>query len=349
VALLYTLIWSFHIQYEQPPAFYLKAPTFLFIFLLIAVRTLRFEPLAVVTVGIASALGWAFMTAYAIHETPEPALTRDFTDYITGNLVLVGAEVEKIIAILLVTLVLSLAILQGRRSLILAVRGTTARDDLARFFAPEVAARITAQDDFLTPGFGEVRRGAVLISDIRGFTGLAARRRPAELVSLLIAYQRRMAPIIKSHQGAIDKFLGDGILATFGCAMTSNTPMADAMRALIALRKAADEFSTEMSNHLGEPVELGFALVGGDVLCGTVGDEARLEFTVIGEVVNRAVKLEKANKTLGTCALVDVQTFEAARQEGFSDSLDDITEDEIDLQDGLGARQVLGWGRRARP
>ena len=345
VTLLYTLIWSFHIQYEQPPAFYLKAPTFLFVFLLIAVRTLRFEPIILVTTGVVAAAGWSIMTAYAIHETPAPALTRDFTAYITGNLVLVGAEVEKIVAILLVTLVLAFAIMLGRRALVLAMRGTTARDDLARFFAPEVAARITAEAEFLKPGFGETRRGAVLVSDIRGFTGLAARRRPSELVSLLIEYQRRMGPIIKAHQGAIDKFLGDGILATFGCAMTSNAPTADALRALVALRAAADAFSAEMSNRVGEPVELGFALVGGDILCGTVGDEARLEFTVIGEVVNRAVRLEKANKILGTGALVDAETFEAARQEGFADSLTGLVEHEIDLEDGGGARRVLAWRR----
>jgi adenylate cyclase len=348
VTLLYILIWSFHIQYEQPPAFYLKAPTFLFIFLLIAVRTLRFEPLAVVIIGLTSAVGWALMTVYAIHETPEPALTRDFTAYITGNLVLVGAEVEKIVAVLLVTLVLSLAIMQGRRSLVRAVRGTTARDDLARFFAPEVAASITGRDDFLKPGFGEMRQGAVLVSDIRGFTGLAARRRPSELVNLLIAYQRRMGPIIKQHHGVIDKFLGDGILATFGCAMASNAPTADALRALVALRRAADAFSADMSRRLGEPIELGFALVGGEVLCGTVGDEERLEFTVIGEVVNRAVKLEKANKVLGTGAVVDARTFEAAVQEGFTEELNELAEHQVDLQDGFGARLVLGWRRSAR-
>jgi adenylate cyclase len=348
VALLYTLIWSYHLQYEQPPAFYLKAPTFLFIFLLIAIRTLRFEPLAVVTIGVAAALGWAVMTVYAIHETPAPALTRDFTAYMTGNVVLIGAEVEKVIATLLVTFVLTLAIVLGRRSLVLAVRGSTARDDLSRFFAPEVAARITEEDDILRPGFGEVRRGAVLVSDIRGFTALTARRQPAELVGLLVEYQRRMGPVIKSHRGVIDKFLGDGILATFGCAITSNAPTADAMRALLALRRAADAFSAEMSERLGEPVELGFSVVGGDVLCGTVGDEARLEFTVIGEAVNRAVKLEKANKALGTNALVDLETYRAACEEGFSGDLGETTEHAVDLLDGTGPRQALGWSRSAR-
>jgi adenylate cyclase len=343
VTLLYVLIWTFHVQYEQPPAFYLKAPTFLFIFLLIAVRTLRFEPLAVVTVGLAGAVGWALMALYAVAETPEPMLTRDFTKYITGNFVLIGAEVEKIVAILLVTLVLTLAIVLGRRALVLAMRGTTARDDLARFFAPEVAARITEQDEILKPGFGEMRRGAVLVSDIRGFTSLAARHRPADLVGLLIEYQRRMAPIIKSHHGVIDKFLGDGILATFGCAIASDTPAADALRTLTDLRREAAEFSRAMAGRFDEPLRLGFAVVAGDVLCGTVGDYDRLEFTVIGDAVNRAVKLEKINKTLGTSALVDMETLEAARHEGFSDGLEGTSRHDVDFADGRGNCCIVGW------
>jgi adenylate cyclase len=345
LALLYGLIWSFHLQYQQPAAFYLKAPTFLFVFLLIAIRTLRFEPVAVITVGLAAAVGWALMTAYAIRVTPEPAITRDFTDYITGTQVLIGAEVEKIIAILLVTLVLTLTIVLGRRSLVLAVRGRTARDDLSLFFAPEVAARITEEDEILRPGFGEVRQGAVLVADIRGFTLLAAQRPANEVVGILVEYQRRMAPIIKSHGGVIDKFLGDGILATFGCARASPTPSADALRALLALLQESEAFSKVMSDRFGETIEIGFAVVSGPVLCGTVGDDARLEFTVVGEVVNRAAKLEKANKLHGTAALVEAETLDAARREGFEEALAAFGENRIDLMDGFGFRAVLGRRR----
>ncbi|HEV2560464.1 MAG TPA: adenylate/guanylate cyclase domain-containing protein [Microvirga sp.] len=347
VALLYGLIWSYHLQYDQPAAFYLKAPTFLFIFLLIAIRALRFEPVAIVVVGVAAAAGWAAMTAYAIQATPEPAITRDFTRYITGNQVLIGAEVEKIIAILLVTLVLTSAIALGRRSLVLAVRGSNARDDLSRFFAPEVAARITEEDSMLRPGFGEIRHGAVLVADIRGFTVLAAKRPAAEVVSLLIEYQRRMAPVIKAHGGVIDKFLGDGILATFGCARTTAAPSADAVRALLALLREADAFAQETAERFGEPIEIGFAVVSGPVLCGTVGDDARLEFTVIGEAVNRAAKLEKTNKAEGTLALVEAETLATAREEGLVGQLDGFAERWIDLADGLGSRRVFGLGKTA--
>jgi adenylate cyclase len=297
----------------------------------------------VLTTGLAAAAGWALMTLYAL-SSGDP-ITRDFIDYMTGNAVLIGAEVEKIIAILLVTGVLMLALLIGRRSLVLAVRGTTERDDLARFFAPEVAARITAEDRLLRPGFGEVRSGAVLVSDIRGFTALAARREPGELVALLVDYQRRMSPVIKRHNGTVDKFLGDGILATFGCASHSHRPAADAIAALDDLCRAAEDFSRTAGERFGEPVRLGFAVVGGDVLCGTVGDGDRLEFTVVGDAVNQAVKLEKANKALRTLALVDAATLDAAREQGLALALDEIEPLDATMDDGR-VRRVYGWRHR---
>ena len=346
--LLFVLIWSFHRHYGQAAAFYLKAPTFLFVFLLIAVRALRFEPVAVLISGATAAIGWTLMTVYAVRNTPAPAVTRDFVDYMTGNVVLIGAEVEKLVAILLVTGVLTLAIVRGRRQVVRAAAETTARDDLSRFFAPEVAARITREDELLQPGYGEVRRGAILVSDIRNFTSLAARWPARDVMQLLVDYQRRMSDVIGRNGGAIDKFLGDGILATFGCARPSKTPAADALRTLLALLREAEEFSQAMSRAKGERLELGFAITGGDVLCGTVGERSRLEFTVIGDTVNLAAKLEKANKTLGTAALADGAVVAAAEREGFTpDRKRSFERFRIELPGVPEPRDVVGWRRVA--
>jgi adenylate cyclase len=342
--LLYGLIWTFHQHYGQPAAFYLKAPTFLFVFLLIAVRALRFDPLAVVTAGVTAALGWMILVAYALRNTPPPAVTRDFIAYMTDSLVLIGAEVEKIVAMLLVTGVLTLAILRGRRQLVLAASETTARDDLSRFFAPEVAARITHDDELLKPGFGEVRRGAILVTDIRDFTHFAAQRPANEVMALLVGYQKGISRVVTEHGGAIDKFLGDGILATFGCARHSATPAADALRALMKLVDRAGEFARDAT---GRPLACGFSLTSGNVLCGTVGEESRLEFTVIGDAVNRAVKLEKANKEVGTVALAEGEVVEAAEREGFAPSdLGSRERFDVQLPGVPEAYRVIGWRRK---
>jgi adenylate cyclase len=346
--LLFILIWSFHRHYDQPAAFYLKAPTFLFVFLLIAVRALRFEPVAVLISGATAAIGWTLMTVYAVRNTTAPAVTRDFVDYMTGNVVLIGAEVEKVLAILLVTGVLTLAIVRGRRQIVRAASETTARDDLSRFFAPEVAARITREDELLQPGYGQVRRGAILVADIRDFTGLAARWPARDVMQVLVDYQRRMSDVIARHGGVIDKFLGDGILATFGCTKPSETPAADALRTLLALLREAEDFSQAMSQEKGELLEVGFAITTGDVLCGTVGERSRLEFTVIGSTVNLAAKLEKANKTLGTAALADGAVIAAAEREGFTpDRKRPFEGFRVELPGVPEPRDVVGWKRRA--
>jgi adenylate cyclase len=347
-ALLYGLIWSFHLQYDQPAAFYLKAPTFLFVFLLIAVRALRFEPAAVLMAGFTAAVGWALMAGYALQATPEPTITRDFIAYMTESLVLVGAEVEKIVAILLVTAVLTLAIVRGRRQLVMAASETTARSDLSRFFAPEVAARITESDELLKPGYGEVRCGSILISDIRDFTAIAARRPANEVMNLLVEYQRRVSRVVTDHGGSIDKYMGDGILATFGCARPSVQPAADALRALMALLDQCQQLAAETRRDGDQPLAFGFAVTSGDVLCGTVGEEERLEFTVIGDAVNRAAKLEKANKTLGTVALVEASLLEAAKREGFAfDGFAPHATFDVDLPGVAQPYLVIGWRPRA--
>jgi adenylate cyclase len=319
------------------------------VFLLIAVRTLTFEPLAVIAAGLTAAAGWAVMGAYAVEYTPEPAVTRDFVAYITGNMVLIGAEVEKIVAILLVTGVLTLAIVRGRRQVVLAASETTARDHLSRFFAPEVAARITGDDEkVLKPGYGEVRRGAILISDLRNFTAFAAQRPPNEVMAVLVAYQRHVSHIVTEHGGAIDKFLGDGILATFGCARPSSTPARDAVQALMALLETSDGLARGMVGNKPETLGVGFAVTSGDVLCGTVGEESRLEFTVIGEPVNLAAKLEKANKGFDTVALADAALLVEAQREGLDISRLLPHEDlEVVLPGVPNARRVVAWKRQA--
>ncbi len=152
LGLLMALIWGFHVQYGQPPAFYLKVPTLLSVFIFIALRALRFEVLYVVLAGLAAAAGWACLVAYAVVTTPGAVVMRDFVGYMTGNRILIGAEVEKILVILVVTAVLALAIARARRLLVRAAVDGAAARDLARFFDPNVAERIRAADQPLKAG-----------------------------------------------------------------------------------------------------------------------------------------------------------------------------------------------------
>jgi adenylate cyclase len=317
LGLLMALIWGIHIQYAQPPAFYLKVPTLLTAFIFIALRALRFEVRYVALAGISAAVGWACLVGYAVVTTPGAVVMRDFVGYMTGNRILIGAEVEKILVILAVTAVLALAIQRARRLLVRAAVDGAAARDLARFFDPNVAERIRAADQPLKAGEGEARDAAILFLDIRGFTRLGAELAPSALMALLAEYHARMVPLIQQRGGTIDKFLGDGILATFGAAQRSARYAADALEAIDAVMAEAAGWRAARER-LGEPpLAINAGIAVGRIVFGAVGDERRLEYTVIGDTVNLAAKLEKHNKLEGTCALATPETCRRAAEQGY--------------------------------
>ena len=329
ITLLMALIWSFHIKYDQPASFYLKAPTMLYVFIFIALRALRFEPRFVIAAGIAAALGWLGLVLYVIRVDPsDNMITRDYVAYLTSNTVLLGAEFDKMISIIVVALILGAALIRGRRLLVRAVAESAAAQELSRFFAPEIAKRIRGSDQEIAAGTGEVREAAIVNFDMRGFTKFAESHGPDEVMSLLGEYQRLIVPVIQKHGGSIDKFLGDGIMATFGASKPSKTYAADAVRAVEEAIAAAKAW--QAGNEAGgRPApRVNGAIATGRIVFGAIGDETRLEYTVIGDAVNLSAKLESFNKLMGSAALCDGATFDLALTQGYDPGAETPRRDE---------------------
>lgn len=318
MGLLFGLIWSFHLQYMQPPTFYLKVPTLLYVFIFIALRALRFEARFVVVAGLVAAAGWTMLALYAM-AGPDgmKMITRDYIHYMTSNSVLIGAEIDKVVSILTVTAIIAVAIARARHLLVRAVAEGAAAHDLSRFFAPEIAQQITAAEQEIRIGEGQAREAAILFCDIRGFTVFANTVSPTDLMAALAEYQSRIVPIIRDHGGSIDKFMGDGIMATFGAAVTTDSYAVDALRAIDDIMVEAERWNTERAE-AGKPVlRVGAACAAGRIIFGAVGDETRLEYTVIGDAVNLAAKLEKQTKEEAVRALTDATTLQIAETQGF--------------------------------
>ncbi len=318
MALLMVLIWSFHRTYQQPPSFYLKAPTLLYVFIFIALRALRFDARYVLLAGGTAIIGWAALVTYAaVLDTEGMSITRDFIRYMTGNAILIGAEFDKIITIAVVTLVLAAAVRRARRTLFDSVSEGTAKRDLSRFFDANVARQITSGDSQVVAGEGEYRNAAVLMLDIRGFTAMSNSQSAASLIRLLSDYQAHVVPVIQGHGGGIDKFLGDGVMATFGAAMPSETYAADALRAVDEILDVMTAWNEERMAAGSMPVIVNAAVATGELIFGAVGDERRLEYTVIGEPVNLAAKLEKHAKAEQVRALVTDAAYQTALRQGY--------------------------------
>ncbi len=318
MSLLLGMIWSFHLQYQQPPSFYLKSPTLLYVFIFIALRALRFEARYVITAGVVAAVGWAAMAVYAtLASGGMEVVTRDYVYYLTSNSVLKGAELDKVITILTVTAIIAVAITRAHKLLVKAVAEGAAAHDLSRFFSPEIARQITTAEQEIAIGRGQTRDAAILMVDIRGFTRLSTIIKPDDLVCLLAEYQSRMVPIIQRRGGTIDKFMGDGIMATFGAAVTSPTYAADALKTVDDIMEAADVWSAELQHENKPPLRMGAAVATGRIIFGAVGDESRMEYTVIGDAVNLSAKLEKHTKSEGVRALCTQAAFDIAIRQGY--------------------------------
>lgn len=319
VALLCGLIFSFHIQYDQPAAFYLKAPTMIYLFIFISIRALRFEPRFVLLAGLISTLGWFVLVAYALlTDMGQMHITRNFVEYLTSNTILLGAEIDKGIALLGVTFVLTLAQYRARAVLVASIRSHSAAEDLKQFFAPAVANAITGAADLPKAGTSETRDASVLIIDLRAFTKTAAVLPGETVLAVLGLYQQAAVTEIERLGGQIDKFMGDGILATFGAVQPNETHAAAALRAALAVIEAMDRIEPDIrAAGWDGPFQAGVGIAAGRLTVGVVGSQSRLEFTVIGNAVNLAAKLESANKSENTQVLTDVSTFDLAVRQGY--------------------------------
>ncbi|TVQ31769.1 MAG: adenylate/guanylate cyclase domain-containing protein [Geminicoccaceae bacterium] len=313
VTMLWGLIWSFHLDYGQPAAFYLNAPTFMYVFVLIAIRALRFDPRYVLAMGLFASIGWLGLVAYAVVTGGERVVTRSFVDYLTGNYVLWGGEFDKLFALLAVTLVSSLVVLRARRTLLVAVREEEAGRDLRRFLPGGVAEAVSAAEERIEAGRAEARDAAVLMLDIRGFTRFAHGREPDDLVAMLTSFHRCVVPVIEAHGGTVDKFMGDGVMATFGAVTPSTTAAADALRATEAVMAEAEPWARAR----GDALEVHAAVTSGPLVFAALGYAERLEYTVIGAPANLAAKLEKHNKVLGSRALTTAADIARAERQGY--------------------------------
>ncbi len=307
MALLFGLIWSFHIQYDQPASFYLKAPTLLYVFIFIALRTLRFEPGFVVFAGLVAATGWLFLSYYAIATTGMENITRDYVEYITSNMILIGAEWDKVVSIILVTAILTTGIVRGQKLLRQAIQSDAAAEELSRFVPDIIAQKI--KKDAKTEDLGKTENGecTILFVDLRGFTTLSETMSPEQLIITLNAFFAEAATSVHNFGGVINQFQGDAILASF------NIPKHNEAHASNAIRTAVEILNTLQSKTFAD-VKLN-ARVGintGQVTGGLVGIPARLHYTIYGDEVNVAFRLEQLNKEFGTQVLFSENTKIAA-------------------------------------
>jgi adenylate cyclase len=183
------------------------------------------------------------------------------------------------------------------------------RESLGRFLSPVLVDQVMQQNLEIKRG-GEERAVTVLFADIRGFTSLTERSKPADVVSLLNEYFDQMVEVVFAYGGVLDKFIGDAVMAVWG------TPVAhpdDAHKAVEAAREMQDAINSlnDMRRDRGEdPIGIGVGLASGTCISGAIGARRRMEYTVIGDAVNLASRL--AGMAKAGEVLCDETTFKKA-------------------------------------
>lgn len=183
------------------------------------------------------------------------------------------------------------------------------KETFGKFVNKEVAQKAASGE--LKLG-GERRIATIFFSDIRSFTAISENMSPEDVVEFLNAYMTRMVDCVEVTYGVVDKFIGDAIMAVWGCPITQGSPMRDAdfaIRASLMMRRSLMDFNKDRGTPDKPILRIGCGINTGYVLAGQIGSAKRMEYTVIGDSVNTASRIEALNKPFGTDILISENTY----------------------------------------
>jgi adenylate cyclase len=284
---------------------------FIYFFVLLSGATLAYSWRTVIAVGTwTSGLWIAGMVWVWWQPDRDPELTARIAaaigsdqrlfHLISPSSIAFSTRIQEIVVFMIVAVTLAIAVRRGNDLLIRHAAVERARGNLARYFSPNVVDELSKHDEPLKQV--RTQNVAVLFVDIVGFTAFAETRAPEEIVRTLREFHALMEQEVFRHSGTLDKYLGDGLMATFGTPFTGEVDAGNALRCAQAMIAAADRWGSERKAAGATPMRVSFGLHYGPVVLGDIGLTC-LEFAVIGSTVNVASRLEALTRALD-CALV---------------------------------------------
>jgi adenylate cyclase len=188
------------------------------------------------------------------------------------------------------------------------------RTSFDQYVSPEVSRKIL--DDTIAPE-GDLIDVSVLFCDLRNYTGFAEKHSPREVVGMLNQYFTDMEQVIRDNGGVVLQFIGDEIEAVFGAPEPDENHADHALAAALAMRAALKQFNTRRREQGAVEIRHGIGIHSGNVLAGNVGSERRKTYSMLGDTVNLASRLQTLNKTLATNILISGETRRRLAQTDF--------------------------------
>jgi adenylate cyclase len=306
-----------------PPQMMLRNGTFVYFFVFLAIVALSYSPRLVLFAGIGGALAWS-VGVWLIVRSPgtlvslghglEMSPRQRLSQHLDPRFVDLDVMIQDVVVLLIVAGILAAGVWRGRRLVLRQAVAARERANLARYFAPTMVDKLAQADQPL--GAVRAQPVAVLFADIAGFTRLAEREEPERVIALLRGLHARLEAAVFEHQGTLDKYLGDGIMATFGTPDAGPDDAADALASARAMLPSIDAWNRDRTARGEAPLHLSIGIHYGEVVLGDVGSARRLEFAVIGDVVNVASRLEELTRELHARLVVSDALVEAVRAAG---------------------------------
>lgn len=186
------------------------------------------------------------------------------------------------------------------------------RQSFGLYLAPQIVEKVAMSHKLPVLG-GEMRQVTVFFSDIAGFSSMAEAMSPRDLVSMMNDYFREMTDIIEAHDGFVDKYIGDAIVAVFGAPLDDADHAAKAVRAALACQARLAALKSSAGVFAERKFTTRIGMNSGEALVGNIGSHRHFNYTVMGDVVNVAARLEDANRHFGTDILASEDTVAMTR------------------------------------
>jgi adenylate cyclase len=306
IAVLSTLpvIWYLSVGgSDVQPAYMLKTQITVVTLGVVALNALAIRPLYPLIVAGGGICVHVALLVYVLRE-PRTIVSSDFVDSAMGSALSIELVLVGILVIAVTGAAMGYLTLIARRTVAQGVRLEVANAQFGRYFSPGVVSRIASEADTLLGVGGRTQEVAVMFCDIRDFATITEKLPPSDVVGFLSQYHTRMVEVIFGFGGTIDKFIGDAIMVTFGTPDPRDDDAERSVRAGLAMNTALAELNADRERYNLAKIRHGIGIHFGPVIAGNIGTEDRLEYTVIGDTVNVASRIQDACKSVGEALLI---------------------------------------------
>ncbi len=303
--LIAVTIWNWYLlEGNGNPNYIVKNPLFFFFLIPISLTLIQFRiTLTLNTLFYFLFYYYSFFIYSRIHGG---LIGSSWYNYILGEEILFAdAFITRPVLFTLLTISICYGIYRSYIMLIRIGKVEAQKSSLARYFSPDLVEEITSLPDSIQTG--RRQKVTVLFSDIRNFTHFSESMDTKFLSDFLTEYRRRMTRAVFKHSGTLDKFIGDAVMATFGTPIPSEIEGLDSGNAVLSAKQMfleLQEFNRERQEKGESEIRIGIGIHSGDVFAGNIGSEERMEYTVIGDTVNTASRIESACKSLNEVFLI---------------------------------------------